>query len=63
MNMIPDREKVIKGLTELYDEAYARNYYDNASKKYVDNDLYEEQVKAAVQDVQDCYLTFVDIHE
>lgn len=24
MNMIPDREKVIKGLTELYDEAYER---------------------------------------
>ena len=42
-------------------EAYSREYW--TGKKYIKDELYEEKVKAAIQNVEDCYVCYVDIHD
>ncbi len=41
-------------------EVFTRDYWNG--EKWVDDEEYEDKVKAAIADVNDCYITFVDIH-
>lgn len=43
-------------------EVYTRNYWNREQEEWVDDEEYEDKVKAAIADVNDCYITFVDIH-
>lgn len=42
-------------------EAYARDSWDGHD--CIKDEQYEEKVKEAIKDVQDCYVTYVDCHE
>lgn len=42
-------------------EVYCRRSFDG--DEWVDDLKYDDEVRAAIEDVQDCYLTFVDIHD
>ena len=41
-------------------EAYIRKFWNG--EKWVDDETYEEKVKEAINNVEDCYITYVDIH-
>ena len=42
------------------DEIFCRNYYNG--KEWIDNLDYENQVREATKNVQDCYVTIIDAH-
>lgn len=42
-------------------EAYSRKYW--TGEEYVNDDLYEEKVRAALKGTEDCYVCYVDIHD
>ena len=42
-------------------EAYSRDHWNG--KDFVSDDQYEDKVKAAIKGCDDCYITFVDIHD
>ena len=42
-------------------EAYSRDYWNG--DKWLTDDQFEEKVKESVKDSEDCYLTFIDIHD
>jgi len=41
-------------------ETYAREFWNG--EDWVDDETYEEKVKEAINNVEGCYITFVDIH-
>lgn len=51
------------GFVDLDGTVYVRRYWDG--EHWIDDDLYEEKVKAAVtsKNLSDCYATYIDIHE
>lgn len=61
--------KDIKNLDELScfsfidknDNAFTRKYYNHGN--FIENDNFDEQFKNALKDSQDCYITFIDIHD
>ena len=42
-------------------EVYVRKYW--SGHKFVEDEQYEEKVKEAIKDVQDCYVTYIDVHD
>lgn len=42
-------------------EAYSRSYWNG--NDFVDDEHYEDHVKSAIQDVDDCYACIIDIHD